>query len=92
METRSGKILRIKNSKLSKPRTSTLKKTASDIVGCKKELRHDVLPSNKDVMRYYLWLERNIVWSVVHKLPSYDCTKPIFERSTSHFRLDDNFL
>lgn len=84
METRSGKTFTIEKSKLPKPKQSTLKKTTSDIVGCKRDLRRDVLPSNKDILRYYLWLERNSFKTIVQTtIEIWNCADiPTVHRST----------
>jgi hypothetical protein len=52
-------------SKTTKKIKSTKKKTSSDLVTSKKILSTRVLPSKKDILRYYLWLEGNCFSTIV---------------------------
>lgn len=48
-----------------KKRKSTKKKELSDLVGAKKQMTSQKLPSNRDVLRFYLWLDGNCFGTIV---------------------------
>lgn len=52
---------------MGKKRVSTKKNIFSQFVGNKKNLRTDVLPTKNQLLRYYLWLEKNNSVSVIVK-------------------------
>lgn len=51
-----------------KKKKQTKKQTFSDIIGTGKLLKGDVLPSNKDIIRYYMWLEENCLSKIVERV------------------------
>lgn len=42
---------------------TTKKIQVCKFIGSKKSLREDVLPTNRDILRYYLWLDKNFTIS-----------------------------